>query len=119
MISNINIELYAKQGYLVIENVLDESVLTLARETCNAAVAWKEKQMQGSGINDDGINLLNRRYFISCRKEKYFMEFQNINIENYSCLFHMTNLEDPSHQFLQLLHHLYLIGSQHEAEYLH
>lgn len=74
MLSNLDIELYTTQGYLVVENVLKEPILTLARETCNAAVNWKEKQMQDAGINDDGINLLNRRYFISCRKEKYFME---------------------------------------------
>ena len=56
---------FIDHGYVVLENILDENLLALARVKCDAAVAFQEKQMRNASKIDDGINLLDRRYFIS------------------------------------------------------
>ena len=43
---------------------MNHDLLKLARNKCDLALRYKEKMMKDTGIFDDGINLLNRRYFI-------------------------------------------------------
>lgn len=69
-VSDAAVEEFQTEGFAVFERALDDSQLTLAREICAQAVAWKEEALQQSGTAEDGINLLGRRYFVSRFRER-------------------------------------------------
>jgi ectoine hydroxylase-related dioxygenase (phytanoyl-CoA dioxygenase family) len=56
---------FRQQGYIILENILSESVLGWLQSCCDEAVDWKASEMRSLGIEEDGINLLGKRYFIS------------------------------------------------------
>ena len=56
---------FQQQGYIVLEKILSESVLAWLQSRCDEAVDWKASGMLSSGIEEEGINLLGKRYFVS------------------------------------------------------
>ena len=56
---------FQQQGYVVLKKILSESVLGWLQSRCDEAVDWKASGMRSLGIEEEGINLLDKRYFVS------------------------------------------------------
>ena len=56
---------FQQQGYVVLEKILSESVLGWLQGRCDEAVDWKASGMRSLGIEEEGINLIGKRYFVS------------------------------------------------------
>jgi len=61
---------YRREGFAIFEGAVTGEELSLAREICAEAVAWKEVELRRAGLREDGINLLGRRYFVSRYRER-------------------------------------------------
>ena len=65
MITDTQRDCFQQQGYVVLEKILSESVLRWLQSRCDEAVDWKASGMQSLEIEEEGINLLGKRYFVS------------------------------------------------------
>lgn len=59
------IELYQKEGYMILPGVIPPDMLTMLREECSYFLGYKDALMDTQGVEVDGINHRGKRYFIS------------------------------------------------------
>ena len=65
MITEDQRDCFQQQGYIVLEKILSEPLLKWLQSRCDEAVDWKASRMRYLGIEEEGINLLVKRYFVS------------------------------------------------------
>jgi ectoine hydroxylase-related dioxygenase (phytanoyl-CoA dioxygenase family) len=58
-------ESFERDGYLILEKFLRDDELDLLRSVCDAEVEARAAAMRADGKDADGINVLDRKYFIS------------------------------------------------------
>ena len=58
-------DLYNKEGYMILPEVIPPDMLTMLREECSYFLGYKDSQMDSKGITVEGINRRGSRYFIS------------------------------------------------------
>lgn len=57
-------DLYHREGYMILSGVIPSDLLTMLREECSYFLGYKDAEMDGKGIEVDGINHRGKRYFI-------------------------------------------------------
>lgn len=64
-------ERFARDGYAVFEDALDETLLALLRAECDAFIAREDARMDAAGVDTLGINHRGKRYFANeCQRER-------------------------------------------------
>ena len=56
---------FREQGFMIVEAFLSDSELELVRTACDAQVERVATEMRRNGITENGINVLDRKYFIN------------------------------------------------------
>lgn len=62
---------YAEEGYMIVPGFLNPEDLEIVRFACDGSIAEKEAEMRSRGVNEDGINVLGRKYFIPNAHKSY------------------------------------------------
>lgn len=62
---------FAREGFAIFPGALEESLLQLLRDECEAMVAREDARMAAAGVDTLGINHRGRRYFANeCQRER-------------------------------------------------
>ncbi len=56
---------FIEQGFMIVPDFLDDDELELVRTTCDREVERVVQEMRDSGVSQQGISVLDRKYFIS------------------------------------------------------
>jgi len=56
---------FTKHGFMIVPEFLDDAELELVRSACDHEVERVAQDMRSSGVSQRGINILDRKYFIS------------------------------------------------------
>ncbi|MDA0990226.1 MAG: phytanoyl-CoA dioxygenase family protein [Verrucomicrobia bacterium] len=62
-----HVALYQQEGYMILEKVIADDVLTMLREECSYFLGYYDAQMDAAGETTLGLNHRGKRYFISNR----------------------------------------------------
>ena len=56
---------FTKQGFMIVQEFLDKTELEIVRRACDREVKNIVAEMRSKGISEQGINVLDRKYFIN------------------------------------------------------